>query len=176
MQKQFPSSVQNFIVNGFGIAVVRNMAPKGKNKGYLDNIREFLKEIDLADIGKEDPSQFPQVLDDLTKKLRRHMPRYAPYWGTARKCLNLFFRDALYNFYLRKEYGLKKFEKYLEIPLDSYVGKELRKEDKVLPSWDAVIRLTPEVSSQFQEVATKIAKREGTARVHLDVVYWRGGQ
>src|SRR5207247_162792 len=100
--------------------------PKGKNKGYLDNIRDFLKKIDLADIGKETPSHFPQMLDVLTEKLRRHMPRGARYWGTARKCLNLFFRDALYNFYLRKEYGLEKFEKYMEIPLDSYVGKELR--------------------------------------------------
>ena len=131
MQKQFHTSVQNFIVNGYGVAVVRNMAPKGKNKGYLDNIREFLKKIDLADIGKADPSQYPHVLDDLTEKLRRHMPRYAPYWGTARKCLNLFFRDALYNFYLRQEYGLKKFEKYMEIPLDSNVGKKLREEDRV---------------------------------------------
>jgi hypothetical protein len=152
------------------------MAPKGKNKGYLGNIRKFLKKIDLADIGKKDPAQFPQVLDDVTEKLRQHMPRYAPYWGTARKCLNLFFRDALYNFYIRKEYGLEKFEKYMEIPLDSFVGKELREEDKGLPRWDAVIRLRPEVSARFQEVATKIAKREGTERVHLDVVYWRGGQ
>ena len=38
------------------------------------------------------------------------------------------------------------------------------------------IRITPELSTQFQEVATRIAKREGTARVHLDDVYWRGGQ
>src|SRR5665811_1628210 len=126
MQQKFYRSVQNFIVNAYGVAVVRNMAPKGKNRGYLDNIREFLKEIDLADIGKADAPQFPQVLDNQTEKLRRHMPRYAPYWGTARKCLNLFFRDTLYNFYLRKEYGLEKFEKYMEIPLDSYVGKELR--------------------------------------------------
>jgi hypothetical protein len=104
------------------------------------------------------------------------MPRYAPYWGTARKSLNLFFRDALYNFYLRKECGLEKFEKYMEIPLDSFVGKELREEDRGLPRWDAVIRLTPEVSAQFQGVASRVAKREGTARVHLDVLYWRGGK
>jgi hypothetical protein len=164
MQKQFHSKVQNFVVNGFGIAVVRNMAPKGKNKGYLDNIRQFLKKIDLEDFGKENPSQFPQMLDGLTEKLRRHMPTGARYWSTARKCLNLFFRDALYNFYLRKEYGLEKFERYMEIPLDSNVGKKLREEDKGLPRRDAVIRLTPEVSAQFQEMATRIAKREGIAR------------
>jgi hypothetical protein len=76
----------------------------------------------------------------------------------------LFFRDALYNFYLRKEYGLEKFERYMEIPLDSNVGKKLREEDKGLPRRDAVIRLTPEVSAQFQEMATRIAKREGIAR------------
>jgi hypothetical protein len=47
------------------------------NPGDLDNIREFLKMIDLADIGKKNPSQFPQILDDQTEKLQvicRDMP------------------------------------------------------------------------------------------------------
>ena len=100
--------------------------------------------------------------------------------GLARKCLNLFFRDALYSFYLRTEYGLAKFEKYLEIPLDSHVGSELRltQEGKSanppLPRWRTVNGLEPGDSERFQDVAKKVAKRKGTERVHLDVVYWRG--
>src|SRR6266852_8429109 len=118
MRKDFYGSVQNFIANAFSVGIVRNMVPGGT----LAIIQEFLKEIDLAAISKKTPSQFPQMLDHLTEKLRQRMPRGDRHWGVARKCLNLFFRDALYSFYLRKKYGLAKFEKYLEIPLDSNVG------------------------------------------------------
>jgi hypothetical protein len=173
MKEDFHRSIQNFIVNSYGVGVVRKMGPKG----YLDNIREFLKRIELADVSRLDPTQFPSVLDDLTEKLCRHMPRGAKYWGVARKCLNLFFRDALYNFYLRKKYDLAKFEKCLEIPLDSHCGSELWKMDKRgLPRWGTVKGLKPEVSAKFQKVAATVARRKGTERVHLDVVYWRGGK
>jgi hypothetical protein len=94
MQKDFLRSVQDFIVNAFSIGIVRNMGPKGT----LGRIRESLKKIDLAAISKKDPSQFFQVLDDLTEKVRRDLPKGARHWGVARKCLNLFFRDVLYNF------------------------------------------------------------------------------
>jgi hypothetical protein len=148
-------------------------------KGTLGTVRVFLKKIDLADISRKDPSQFPQVLDALTEQLRRQLPKGATHWGVARKCLNLFLRDALYNFYLRREYDLGKFEKYLEIPLDSYVGRELwlraENEGMHLPRWRTVKRLTGKVNAQFQAVAAEVAKREGTERVHLDLVYWRGG-
>ena len=165
-------SVQNFLVNSYGVGIVRNMGPMG----YLDCCK-FLK-IDLTDLSKKNPSQYPQFLNHQTKKLLRYMPTNARHWGAARKCLNLFFRDALYSFYLREKYGLGKFEKYQEIALDSNVGRRFReeKEGEGLPLWRTVISLTPEVSAQFQKVATKVAKRERTARVHLDVHYWRGGQ
>ena len=88
--------------------------------------------------------------------------------------MNLFFRDALYNFYLRQAYHLAKFERDLEIPLDSYVGKALRLADRRLRPWQTVKGLTLEDSAKFQEVASHIADRKGTYRVHLDVVYWRG--
>jgi hypothetical protein len=107
------------------------MAPQGT----LDCIRRFLKQdVDLAAISKN-PQKFNQTLDALTEDLRRAMPHDARHWGVARKCLNLFFRDALYNFYLRRAYDVEKVERYLEIPLDSYVGRALRREDGRLPQW-----------------------------------------
>lgn len=142
-------------------------------KGTLDRVRGFLKEVDLEDIGKKDPSQYACMLDDLTKALQRSLPRGARKWGVARKCLNLFFRDALYNFYLRNEFRLAKFEAQMEIPLDSYVGHALREENESLPRWQTVSGLTPKVSARFQAVALEVAKRRGTQRVHLDVEYWR---
>jgi len=170
MRKDFLSSVQNFIANAFSNSIVRNMGPTGT----LECIRKFLKEIDLNAISKKNPSQYTQALDELTEKLRQALPRDARYWGVARKCLNLFFRDALYNVYIREAFDLAKFETYLEIPLDSYVGRALRREDGELPRWHTVKGLTREESAKFQAAASRIAKRENTHRVHLDVVYWRG--
>jgi hypothetical protein len=47
---------------------------------------------------------------------------------------------------------LAKFENYLEIPLDSYVGKRLKQEPEGadLPAWKSVKGLTPELSAIFQ--------------------------
>ncbi len=110
MREDFLASVQNFIANAFSISVVRKMGPTGT----LNCVRTFLKEkINFAEISTGDPSQYPQILVGLTEKLRLALPRDARHWGLARKCLNLFFRDALYNYYLREAYGLAKFEEYL---------------------------------------------------------------
>jgi hypothetical protein len=39
--------------------------------------------------------------------------------------------------------------------------------------WKSVTRLTPEENKTFQEVADRVAAREKTKRVHLDLKYWR---
>lgn len=136
MQTAFHKSVQDFIVNAFSVSVVRKMGPPGT----LESVREFLKSLDLAAIGNTDPAQFCNTLNDLTEKLRRALPNGARHWGLARKCLNLFLRDALYNYYLREGYGLERFERYLEVPLDSYVGRGLldEPEGERLPPWRTV--------------------------------------
>ena len=54
------------------------------------------------------------------------MPKGAQAWGTARKALNIFLRDALYTTYLSKRYGLPRAEASLEIPLDSITAVRLR--------------------------------------------------
>lgn len=173
MQPDFIGYVQKFVANAISISAVRKMGPKGT----LSSIRKVLKEIDLATISRKNPSQFAQVLDDLTEALRREMPAGARHWGVARKCLNLFFRDCLYNFYLKTEYDLSKFEKYLEIPLDSYSGHALRQRAQRigvdLPRWATVKGLTPELSAKFQAAASRIARNNRTHRLHLDIFYWR---
>jgi N-glycosylase/DNA lyase len=169
--EKFLKAVQVFLANSISISTVRRMGPTGT----LARIRQFLKEeVDLKIIGESDPAHFQDTLNDLTAKLRRRLSPESRHWGVARKCLNLFFRDALYNYYLRNAYGLKKFEPYMEIPLDSNVGRRLRKEDRSLPAWRTVKGLTPELSARFQKAAAQIAKRDDTCRVHLDVKYWRG--
>jgi hypothetical protein len=167
-------SVQTFLANSLTISIVRGMGPEGT----LDSVRQFMKsEINLEAISNDHPSAYPQTLDEITSQIQRSMPRGGNSWGTARKCLNLFFRDCFYNFYIRKEYGLEQLEGLLEIPLDSYVGKALRKDPLGLhlPAWRSVKSLTKSDSANFQDVALRIAGREGTGRVHLDLDYWRDG-
>jgi len=162
--------VQRFAANAFSIGVIRRMAPAGT----LRCIWGFLGEkLDLSQIGSLTPDDFPLELDEQTKRFMRAMPLGGRRWGMARKCLNLFLRDALYSFYLRGAYNLEKLESVLEIPLDSQVGTALRRHDKSLPQWPGVVNLTPAVSAKFQAAASQIAAEQGTSRVHLDVGYWR---
>jgi hypothetical protein len=167
----FHVSVQNFLANAFSVGIVRNMVPRGT----LANVQEFLKEIDLEALSKKSASQFPQELDRLTEELQQRLPKGHRHWGVARQCLNLFFRYTFYNHYLRKSYDLDKLERYLEIPLNSHVGTELRRTPEgksvSLPRWRTLKRLEPGDSKRFQDVAKEVAKRGGTERVHLDVVF-----
>ena len=172
MQQEFYGKVQDFIANLFGSSIFRNMV----GKGTLACMRKFLKEIRLDEISKTDPSRYAETLDRLTEQFLQKMPVNDRRWGVARKCLNLFFRDVLYNFYLRERYDFAKFESYLEIPLDSHVGEALRSKcgGVDLPPWHTVKGLTKEESDKFQSAAAELAKSCETERVHLDVVYWRG--
>jgi hypothetical protein len=103
-------------------------------------------------------------------------PSGAQHWGAARKALNLFLRDVLYNHYLSQHFRFRRIEKWLEVPLDSYTAKGIREKygSKKLPPWKGIKYLTPEVSQAYQDAATKLASDSKFARVHLDVLYWRG--
>ncbi|MBU1308640.1 MAG: hypothetical protein KKE30_03790, partial [Gammaproteobacteria bacterium] len=101
-------------------------------------------------------------------------PTNAKSWGAARKALNLFLRDVTYNKDLCEYYDLSRIRKWLEIPLDSHVANALKKEPEGvnLPKWCTIKRLTPEISREFQTVATRVAQRKRIARVDLDIYYW----
>jgi len=115
-------------------------------------------------------------LEAASKRLQRALPSKARGWGTARKALNIFLRDAAYNKFLRDRFALHRAEALLEIPLDQLTAKQLRDEadDGELPEWPGVSHLTADTSAQFQAVAHRVAREWGIARVHLDV-YWFGG-
>ena len=104
------------------------------------------------------------------------LPQNAQHWGSARKFFNIYVRGALYNQYLCQHFDLSALEPWLEVPLDSHVAKGLRgePEGKGLPRWNTVIGLTRQDSDAYQAVASEVAERKGFARVHLDVIYWRG--
>jgi hypothetical protein len=130
--------------------------------------------LDLARFDTTNSCRFASELNRATAQLLRTLPRPAQRWGLARKILNIFLRDCLYTTYLSEAYHLKRVERFLEVPLDSFTSKELRKAAGrgKLPSWLGVKKVTDKISPAYQDIATKEAKREKIARVHLDAKYW----
>ncbi|BEG74221.1 hypothetical protein [Achromobacter xylosoxidans] len=158
-------------------AVGASTAHKMGPKGTIAAAREFLQGVNLRKFGnaKTERAYF-RLLDAETTALQNALPRTAQHWGSARKFLNIFLRNCAYNKYLCSEYALDTIEQWMEVPLDSHVASGLREqpEGAELVRWRTVIGLTPEESAILQEVASRIANREGIARVHLDVHYWNG--
>jgi hypothetical protein len=123
------------------------------------------------------PDEYPSALDQWTDALTKQFPLGGQFWGTARKCLNIFMRDASYNTYLRNAYSLERLEPALEVPLDGDVANGLLQEQEAaqfgLQKWDAIIRVTKNEHGRYQNLASVVARRYGVYRVHLDVLYWR---
>jgi len=133
-------------------------------KGDIEHIRDFLDHINLRRFSN--PATFHRALDRATISLAKLLPR---------KFLNIYLRNVTYNHYLRRAYSLHRIERLLELPMDSFAAKQLRRrrDGRALPRWKGVIHLTPEASMAYQAVADQIAKRELIHRVHLDVLFWR---
>ena len=149
-----------------------------RNQGgryVVQRAREFLRRIDLSRFNVKTEAEFRRRLDKLTEALRSSLPQGARNWGTARKALNLFLRDAAYSFYLREHYDLGRLEPWLEIPLDSLTAAGILRSHKrsAVPPWPGVKHLTPDVSNAYQAAASQIGESSGTNRVHLDLSWWR---
>ena len=163
-------AIQRYVaVSSVGASTVR-----GRPRGTVSAAREFLVTIKLRQLGVKQERVFQQRLDGLTKDLRRSLPPNARHWGLARKILNMFLRDAFYNFYLRSQFGLEQAEPFLEIPVDSAVAKGLRRGTPrgSLPSWPGLKGLKPVDHAVFQQRALELARQLKTTRVHLDTVLW----
>ena len=155
-----------------GASTARGMGPKET----IQNARRFLMNLDLrAFANAKNQSSFQELLDNVTDKFRRSLPKGGQHWGSSRKFLNIFLRDAFYNRYLYGVYKLRKIEPWLEVPLDRNVADGLHSEPggKLLPSWKTVIGVDQQANKLYQEFALNIAKKKGIRRVHLDLWYWR---
>lgn len=146
--------------------------------GVVTAARRWLAGMNLLRLPREGCEEFTRRLDAETERLVGSFPARAQNWGAARKVLNLFLRDCLYNFYLRDWYGLAVLESFFEVPLDSYVAEALhrtpRGED--LPEWRGVKYVSREENALYQEIASEEAEELGIERVHLDLKYWRPAQ
>ena len=154
-----------------GNSTLRNQGAPGVAKAA----RHFLAKVDLKSFSVSSEQKFSQILDCATIDLVRALPPGARNWGTARKALNIFLRDCLYNQFLCSYFAISHIHPWLEIPLDSHVAKGLRRtsQGSDLPKWDTITGLNHERSDRYQEVAGRVAKKIGCNRVDLDIYLWR---
>jgi hypothetical protein len=166
----------NLLQNRISELAVNSSAMRNQGaKGIIKICRDFFKDLDLHKFVVDSEQKFISQLNLKTNSLVKKLPLGAQNWGTARKALNLFLRDVLYNYYLRNYYKFNKIEKYLEVPLDSFVSTGIKQNsvNPELPKWPGIIHLKPDDSMIFQNRAKEIAKKENVSRVHLDLKYWR---
>jgi hypothetical protein len=145
--------------------------------GVVRAARKYLRGIKLAEFCVKTPEEFAQVLDKHTEQLKKAFPAGADKsWGGARKALNIFLRDVVYNRPLCEHYKLANLYPWLELPLDSETYKGLKGDTaqrKAMPRKPGVKGLKPDVNEKLQEAAEAIAKRLHVNRVDLDVKYWK---
>ena len=144
-------------------------------RGTVQAAREYLQSVDLRRFRVRSERAFQRELDKATDELRQSLPRKARHFGSSRKFLTIFLRGCFYNRYLCENYKLQVLEPWLEVPLDSQVGKGLRKcaPNGNVPRWKTVVGLTPQQNTTFQSCAAALAASEGVSRVHLDLKFWR---
>jgi len=149
-------------------------ALRGQGKGVLRTSQDFLARMSLTQVPKSSEKRYRLWLDRQTELLLNSLPIRNRPWGAARKAINLFLRDALYNKYLSKQFKLQSIETWLEVPLDSVVAKGLKLHSNrgELPRWPGLKNLKPNISKGFQVFASKQAILKGIARVHLDMYLW----
>ena len=177
--KEFIKSLQRRTAQiSVGASAIRNQGASG----LIDCCRYYFENsIDLKEFRKNLKSKkYIGYLDSCTFELVDSFPENGKSWGAARKGLNLFFREVIYNKYLSDYLNMPidfkenlKMIEYLEVPLDRYVAHGLISKSSQLPKWTSIKDLTPEISEKYQYFAMEYAISKGLVRVHLDLEFWR---
>ena len=155
------------------VSAVPLSAVRAQGAGVLRASQNFLTRLRLANIPRSEMA-FRQWLNRQTNALLDQLPVANRPWGTARKVINLFLRDALYNQYLADAFKLNQLQRWLEIPLDGAVAQGLKRKAGRgnLPPWSGLKKLTRSESDPFQDYALFLANEARTHRVHLDIFLW----
>jgi hypothetical protein len=156
-----------------GGSVARNQGAAGMN----ERLRSVVGAIDLSKLsGIAVEGDFRKWLDAETTELVGKLgDSHGLKWGTARKVLNIWLRDLVYNGDLCEAHGLGGVRPFLEIPLDRLSSVFLGARAPGLPRWQGVKNLTPAVSDKYQDAATKRHQTAGSwapCRVDLDLHAW----
>lgn len=164
-----------------GSSALRNQGAKG----IIRLTRDFCyNQIKLDDFKEQILDKtFSKYIDKLTTQLVNEYPIEGKSWGAARKGLNLFFRELVYNHYVHKYLNLPSnrteeinFLNQLEVPLDNFVAKGLKNEFDELPKWNSIKNLTPVDSRVYQKRALDLASKMGFARIDVDLEFWRSNK
>jgi hypothetical protein len=157
-----------------GVSVAPSAVRGPDSAGVIPAARGFLAKADLSVFATNDLRKFSNQLSRQTKSLMAALPLKERHFGLARKVLNLFLRECLYNAYLKQAFHLERSEALLELPMDSFTarGVRVRSPKGSVPKWLGVRKLTPEASKVYQARATELAIEAGLDRVHLDLYYW----
>ncbi len=169
-----PSNFIPTVQHKVAVTAVGPSVLRGQGKGVLKASQRFLASVSLARLPNSSATRFRDWLDRQTESLLDQLPIHGRPWGAARKAINLFLRDTLYNQYLSRRFGIGNSEAWLEVQLDSAVARGLKAEAGrgVLPQWPGLKNLKPDVSDEFQTFASKHAHTLGVERVHLDIYLW----
>jgi hypothetical protein len=170
MEREFRRALQVRTAQAaIGPSTLRNQG----GPGVVKAAREALVRVDLARFVTPSREEFGRELNRVTLRIQRKLPPRR--WGTARKALNIFLRDVLYNTYLARDLRFDRVERWLELPLDSYTVEALRRAipSERLPRWPGVASVNSETYAAFQAAADEVARERRIARVHLDVFWWR---
>lgn len=138
--------------------------------------RTHLFNLDLRDFAVRSEAEFQSVLNRETVKLAKAFPGGGRgNWGAARKSLNIFLRDVVYNRMLSEHFKLVRIHSWLELPMDSHCYNGLSEDapHKNLGKWPGVKHLISTKNEYFQVIASEVATSRGVMRCDLDVLYWR---
>lgn len=164
----FLKTMQEFVAtSAIGVSALRN-----QGRGSHQAVRDFLAAMLLTPLKGMGQVEYRNWIDEATEGLLAKWPGTGRPWGAARKSVNLFMRDALYNQYLSQEHDIGHVEKWMEIALDSKVAKGLHRRFPALPAWPGLKHLGQHVSDQYQGCAQQLADDLDRSRVHLDIWLW----
>lgn len=167
-----PASLTEALVSRVARVAVGPSVVRGSREGTVASARARLRTVDLSEFGTSDAEEFSAALDKWTNAMRRALPGDAR-WGLARKVLNIFIRDAVYNAHLRAAFHLDQCEPLCELPMDRIVAKHLASASVTkVPKWEGVNELGRLENALFQKAASEVAAAIGVHRLHLDSFWW----
>jgi hypothetical protein len=152
--------------------------------GLIDDCRNYCeKNINLADFiaALKNLDEYTNFLNNHTDLLLSRLSPEVRRWGAARKGLNLFLRDVVYNRFVIDRFSLpasiydfNEMISPMEVPLDTDVANGIALEaNQNLPKWPGIKYLHKGESDLYQIQANMIASREGIPRLHLDLKFYR---
>ena len=157
----------NIAMRAISASTLRNQGAPG----MVSKARTYLARLDLNKFRVRSAAAFRALLDGQTTELANAFPANGQgNWGAARKALNIFLRDVVESRSLCEQYQLQDIEPWLEVPLDADVARPL------CYGWPGVRHLTPEISDEYQVLASILTEMLGYSRVALDLYLWRADQ